>query len=423
MKKRTDNRGRELWNGEYQRSDGKYEFRYTDAKGNKRSAYSWTLKQTDRPPKGKKISLCLRELEAQILKDRQDGIDTYTAKGKTLNDFFDRHIVDRQIKDSTRNNYKYMYQKFVRNSLGLRPLESIRYTDIRSFYNSLINEKGFKPSSMEIIHTILHPIFTAAVRDGYIRLNPSDGVMTEIRGRHDWEKTKRYALTCEQQSAFVDFVSNSKTYRHWLPIFTLLLGTGCRIGEILGLRWQDCDFTAGIIQVNHILMYRPNEEGKCVFSISSPKTKNSIREIPMFAEVKKALLAERQRQMKKGFNNTVVDGYSGFIFTNRYGSVYSPASINRAIKRILKEYNTIEEASAAKAKRPPLFLPDFSAHILRHTFCTRLCENTSDKNTVKMIQEIMGHSSISITYDVYTDLTREKKMEAFEELQGKLRIS
>lgn len=421
--KRIDNKKRELWTGEYQRSDGKYEYRYVDAKGIKRSVYSWTLKPTDKPPKGKEKGPCLRELEAQIAKDRQDGIDTFTAKKKTLNEFFDVHIKDRQVKDSTRSNYKYMYKRFVWDDLGQRPLTSIKYTDIRRFYNSLINEKGLKPSSMEIIHTILSPIFTGAVRDGYMRLNPTDGVMTEIKNRHDWEKIKRLALTCEQQKAFVEYVSLSDTYRHWLPMFTLFLGTGCRVGEILGLRWQDCSFDDGIIRIDHTLIYRINDDGECGYRITSPKTKKSIREIPMFAEVKEALEQEYLRQMKNGFNQAVIDGYSGFIFMNRYGSVLSPASVNRAIKRICKEYNVQEISRAQQEGRNPILLPEFSAHHLRHTFCTRLCENTSDKNTMKMIQEIMGHSSISITYDIYTDLTREKKQEAFAELQGKLRIA
>ena len=87
--------------------------------------------------------------------------------------------------------------------------------------------KGFKPDSMEIINTILHSVFTLAVRDGYIRSNPTDGVMAEIRKSHNWEKPKRHALT--EQEAFIDVISNSDIYRHWLPLFfrtiQILLGT------------------------------------------------------------------------------------------------------------------------------------------------------------------------------------------------------
>jgi len=315
-----------------------------------------------------------------------------------------------------------MYRKYVSGALGKRALKSIKYSDVKKFYNSLIREKGFKPNSMEIIHTILHPIFTVAVRDGYIRTNPTEGVMAEIKKSHDWEKPKRHALTEEEQEAFVKYLYSEKDCERWRALFTVLLGTGCRVGEVVGLRWEDCDFKENIISINHNLIYRPQDNGHVEFHITTPKTKTGVREIPMFSEVRKALLEERIRQMREGFNQTVVDGYSGFIFATRLGGVQSAHNINRAIVRIRRDYNQKETEQAKKEKREPLLLPHFSVHNLRHTFCTRLCENTSDKNTLKMIQEIMGHKDISTTLDIYTDLTRKKKQEAFEELQGKIKI-
>lgn len=420
-KDRRDNKNRSLWNGEYQKSDGRYEYRYTDSKGVNRSVYSWTLTQTDKPPKGKKSEMCLREMEKQIERDREDEIDTYTAQRTTLNTFFDNYIANKQeLKDSTRVNYKYMYTKYVSDTLGKRTLTSIRYSDIKKFYNSLIREKGFKPNSMEIIHTILHPIFTAAVRDGFIRLNPTDGAMAEIKKSHDWEKPKRHALTEEQQKAFMDYLNDSEQYSSWRTLFTVLLFTGCRVGEIIGLRWQDCDFGEGTISINHNLIYRPQDDGRCEYHITTPKTKAGVRTIPMFKSVRNALNAERLQQMREGFNTTVIDGYSGFIFKNRFGNVQSPHNINRAIERICRDYNAEEEEKANKEHRTPILLPHFSVHNLRHTFCTRMCENTSDKLTLKTIQEIMGHSDISTTLDIYTDITLKHKQEAFEDLESKI---
>ena len=150
-----------------------------------------------------------------------------------------------------------------------------------------------------------------------------------------------------------------------------------------------------------------------------PKTKSGTREVPMFTAVKKALLEERLRQMREGFNQTVVDGYSGFIFSNRYGSVMSAHNINRAIERIIKDYNIEETELAKKQKRTPSLLPHFSVHNLRHTFCTRFCENEMN---LKIIQEIMGHADISTTMDIYNEATREKKQESFANLEGKVKI-
>lgn len=77
--------------------------------------------------------------------------------------------------------------------------------------------------------------------------------MNEIKRTHNWEKPKRKALTEAQQSAFISYVSSSPTYRHWLSVFTVLLGTGCRIGEVVGLRWQDCDFRRELYPLTTIL--------------------------------------------------------------------------------------------------------------------------------------------------------------------------
>lgn len=421
MAERRDTKNRLLGKGEYQKSDGRYMYRYVDSKGNSRFVYSWTLTQTDRPPKGKHSEKCLRELEKEIAKDLQDEIDSFKAKKMTLNAFYEDYIEQKQeLKTSTRTNYKYMYKKYVWDSIGRRKLPEIKYSDIKKFYNHLIREVGFKPNSMETIHTILHPIFATAVRDGYIRVNPTDGVMAEIKKSNDWEKPKRHALSVSEQEAFVEFTKSHSVYSHWLPLFTVLLGTGCRVGEIVGLTWDDCDFKNGIININHSLIYRPDEyTGKSGFYISTPKTKAGEREIPMFEAVRKALLNERMRQMREGFNQTVIDGYSGFIFSNRFNGVLSPHNINRAIERITRDYNVEESELAARQNREPLLLPHFSVHNLRHTFCTRMCENESN---IKVIQEIMGHSDISTTMDVYNEATRDKKKESFASLEGKMKI-
>ncbi len=418
--KRKDDRGRLLRQGESQRKDGKYEFKYTDAKGERHSAYSWKLVDTDKVPNGKKCEKSLREIEKQIRRDLEDGVESFSAYRTSLNRFFDDYIETKyELKESTKSNYIYMYDMHIRDGLGIKSIAKIKYSDIKKFYISLIRDKGFKPHSMEIIHTILHPVFTVAVRDGVIRLNPTDGVMSEIKRSHDWETPKRHALTIEQQKAFIDYVSNSR-YRHWLPLFTVMLGTGGRVGEIVGLRWQDCDFEEGIIHIDHSLIYRRYHKEKCAFHITTPKTKAGTRIVPMLSEVRHALLEERLKQMKHGFNKKVVDGYSGFIFSNRYGETLSPHCVNRAIWRVIADYNKDETALAKKEHREPILLPHFSAHNLRHTFCTRFCENERD---LKIIQEIMGHADITTTMNIYNEATKDRKKASFANLEGKIKVS
>lgn len=100
-------------------------------------------------------------------------------------------------------------------------------------------------------------------------------------------------------------------------------------------------------------------------------------------------------------------------------NVPNPQSVNRAIKRIIADYNATEEVAAKKQHREAVLLPDFSAHHLRHTFCTRLCENETN---LKVIQSVMGHKDIQTTMDVYAEATEQKKQESFERLAAKLDI-
>lgn len=126
----------------------------------------------------------------------------------------------------------------------------------------------------------------------------------------------------------------------------------------------------------------------------------------MLKQVKDALFQERRKQMTEGFNQSEIDGYKGFIFKNRFDTVYRPQTINRAIKRIIRDINAEEKVKAKQMHREPLIIRDFSAHNLRHTFCTRFCENETN---LKVIQEIMGHSDISVTMNIYAEATKDKK--------------
>lgn len=420
--KRRDSKGRVLRNSESQRPDGKYEFKYTDALGKRRSTYSWKLVATDKLPPGKRPCDALRDIEKRLARDIDDGIDARKAYKTTLNDYYEEYIATKyELKSTTRANYQYMYQKFVSNHIGSMKLVDIKYSDIKKFYIHLIKDLGLKPNTIENIHTLLHPVFAIAVRDGIVRVNPTDGALAEIKRSHNWETPKRHALTEQQQIRFVEFVSHSATYKRWMTLFTVMLGTGARIGEVSGLRWEDCDFDSNIIEINHNLVYKAPEFGQASESrITTPKTRAGVRIIPMFSEVKKALLVEYERQKIDGFNPLVIEGYTNFIFYNRFGQPLHGHAVNKVIDRIIKEANDEEVEQAQNEGREPVLLPHFSCHNLRHTFCTRLCEHEPN---IKVVQEIMGHKNIETTMDVYNEATKEKKIETFATLDGAFKIS
>lgn len=405
---RKDLRGRALRKGEVQRaSDNRYMYTYTDPLGRRKFIYANDL-------------ATLREKEKQLMKDQLDGLDLYVAGKATINDTFDRYMSTKyDLRETTRSNYLYVWDHFIRDTFGKKKIAETKYSDILQFYLYLLNEADIALGTLDSIHCLLHPTFQLAVRDEIIRKNPSDGVIKEIGKRAGKSRGVRHALTIEQQKAFMDYIANHPVYYHWWPLFTVLLGTGCRIGEAIGLRWDDLDFENRVISINHSLVYYPIGDSRTsVLRVSKPKTAAGIRTIPMLDIVYDAFQMEREEQEETGANETEIDGMKGFVFVNRNGSAPNPQAINRTIKRIISSYNAEEIIKAKKQRREPVILPDFSCHHLRHTFCTRLCENETN---LKVIQSIMGHRNIETTMDIYAEATEQKKQESFENL-SKLNI-
>lgn len=405
---RKDKDGYALYTGECQRSDGRYSYDYTDNEKKRHYIYATSL-------------LKLREKENKLLEELAYDLDAAEVKKMTLNTLFDRYISQKfNIKDTTKSKYIYDYNKYVRNGFGRRKIKEIKYSDVKKFYYSLIREEGLSCSMVESIHTLLHPAFRLAIRDQLLRLNPTDDVLTEMKKGKSWKKGKRIALTAPQQKALMKYLYETRTHLGWYPVITALVGTGMRISECVGLRWQDIDFDNGMISVNHALIDRPIDgTNRCVKHIDVPKTEAGTRTIPLFDEVREAFIMEYQFQRCLGFCNETVDGYSGFVFCTNTHKTYTQAAINRAIHRIIEEYNIQESKIAAEEDREAVIVPDISAHNLRHTFCTRLCEVETN---LKVIQDIMGHADADTTFEIYAEVHPEKRKEVLSNLQGKIII-
>lgn len=420
--KRKDSKGRNLRNGEVQRPDGMYMFRYTDPSGKRRTVYSWKLVRTDVVPDGKRCKTALRDMEKEIQRDLDDEIRSADANAMTVNDLFRSFMELRtDLKETTRCNYRNLYDKHVRDGLGHRKLKTVKFTDIQKLYIYLTQELKLKTSTVQSIHSILYQMFEGAVMDDIIRTNPSANVLKSLRKMFASEQEKRHALTEEEQARFIDYVYQSRVYKRWGTLFTVLLGTGMRIGEALGLRWCDCDFEKNTIAITHTLLYKESEAGTGYeYRISEPKTKAGLRTIPMFADVKNALKREQEKKRQPNHEPFVVDGYTDFIFLNNNGKVFTPGAVFETIQNITSAYNREEYFLAEREEREPCYLPKFSAHTLRHTFCTRLCENEPN---IKVVQDVMGHRNIRTTMDVYNEATEVKKQASFQSLEGKIKLA
>ena len=317
--KRKDSKGRILKDGESIMPDGRYRYQYVDAYGKRKAIYSWKLVPTDKIPDGKRSDLSLREKIKQVQKDVSDGIRIDNQK--TVNDIFDLWIsLKRNLKDNTKQNYIYMYQQFVTPDFGKKKISKLVKSDVRRFYNMLVDERGLKINTLDSIHTVLHPVLELAVEDGYLRNNPSDNVLREIKQSHNYDTEKKKALTVEEQNLFFNYLRNNEIYGHWYPIFAVMIGTGLRVGEVTGLRWCDVDLKNGTISVNHTLVYYQHRDEKgCYFSVNTPKTKAGMRTVPILDSVKHAFLEEKKWRMANGIRcNVSVDGYTDFVFVNRF---------------------------------------------------------------------------------------------------------
>lgn len=409
VKRRKDSRKRVLKEGEYQRANGTFEYKWRDKKGKRHSVYAKTLEE-------------LREKEIDVLRNALDGIRT-DKNDLTINNLYDLWVqLKRGLKDNTFANYKYMYTQFVQSDFGNSKIGELKRTDVRAFYNHLADEQHLKTATIDNIHTVLHQVLELGVEDNYLRYNPSDNALRELKKAHNHDSEKRKALTLPEQELFETFLKRKGQYNRWYPIFTVMLWTGLRVGEITGLRWCDIDMEDEIISVNHTLVfYKKGEKQGCTFAINTPKTEAGKRTIPMLPKVKEAFMLEKQYQEEWGIScRAVIDGYTDFIFINRFGDVQHQGTLNKALRRIIRDCNywVLDQN-----KKDPVTLPHFSNHSLRHTFTTRMCEAGVN---IKAMQDILGHADAETTMNIYAEATKDLKraeLMSFEDYFNKQKSS
>ena len=223
--RRKDKRRMVLRKGESQRKDGSYDYRWTTRDGKRHSIYAKTLEE-------------LREKEEEVANDQYEGIRV-EGKTVTVNDIFEMWCnLKRGLKDNTFQNYKYTYNLHVKPVFGRLLIKNVRKSDVKRFYNSLADDKNLSVNTIDGVHTVLHQVFDLALDDNYIRSNPCDNVLRELKQSHVFKIEKRRGLTRQEQDLFLKLTEND--IYHDLYLFMLL--TGIRIGELSALTWEDIDF-------------------------------------------------------------------------------------------------------------------------------------------------------------------------------------
>lgn len=389
--KRKDKKGRTLRVGESQRKDLSYEYRYTDLLGKRHSIYSWRLLPSDKTPVGKKDTKSLREKENEIQLMLSQGMTGFGTE-ITLNDMFEYYISNkkhkgRNLTENTISNYRAMYTKNVKDSiLGNMKISDIKKANIVFFYEGL-QEKGISFGTISFFQKLLSSVFNMALDNELIKSNPTKRAMDSVSGSHK----QKEALTKSQQEGLLSYLHKYDRDMYRKVVF--LLGTMCRVSEFAGLTWDDIDMKNRIITIDHQLQYKKYDSEKQAYHIT-PTKNTHIRKIPMSEDVYGVLCELHQYYfiMKK---DHCVDGKKDFVFLTKTGCLENVSSFNWELKKAVERYNETAEYK----------IDSISAHVLRHTGCTRDAEDGMD---IKVLQYLMGHSNTQITNNVYNHVNEER---------------
>lgn len=378
--KRKDNKGRILHNGESQRKDGRYSYKYLDLFGKQRFIYSWRLTEVD-PQRGKKKEISLREKEKQILKDLEDEIDVVGKDIKVI-DLVERYVVQkRNVKYTTQLCYKVVINLIKKYPFSMKKITNVKKSDVKLWLCQLKAE-GYSYNTIGNVRKVLRPAFEMAVEDDLIKRNPFQINICDIIEN---DTKKREALNAEDEQRFIQYAKEYSCFNKtdYFNDIVILLNTGLRISELCGLTIKDLDFENRIIHINKQLQRKKNME----YMVSTLKTKNSYRDLPMTDIVYRALQNVIKNRRECIYNE--IDGYKGFIFIDYYGKPKVSSHYHNYFKCLLDSYN--------KANEKPL--PKITPHVLRHTYCTKMVYKGMNP---KVLQYLMGHSDINITLNLYT---------------------
>ena len=378
MNKRRDNKNRILRNGESQRSDGRYAYKYTDKSGKIQFIYSWKLTATDTTPKGKRDCISLREKEKEIQKNILDGIDTACKKITVCELYAKQNSLKQNVKLNTIKSRNYLMTILENDPLGAMSIDKVKQSDAKEWAVRM-HEKGYAYRTINNYKRSLKASFYIAIEDDLVRKNPFNFALNTVLN-DDTEPKK--ALTAEQAESLVSFARSDSSYSRYADEIIILLGSGLRISELCGLTKSDIDFEKKLISVDHQIL----KDATQGYYISTPKTKNGIRQIPMSEKVFEAL----ERSVTNCQAQPVfVDGYKDFLFLSQKGTPKTACDYNSMLKNLVIKYNKHHDKE----------LPNITPHTLRHTFCTSMANAGMNP---KALQYIMGHSNISMTLDYYT---------------------
>lgn len=327
---------------------------------------------------------------ASVLRDRDMGLFTEPSK-QTLNQYLDQWLAEvarRRVRERTYWDYEGLLKRYVRPVLGERRLSQLTPLEVQKLYNGMV-EVGLSARTVRYVHAVLHSALDQAVKWSMIPRNVTDLVQLPQQ-----KKREMRALSPEEAKRFLDAAKGTR----WEALFSLMLTTGLRPGEALGLKWQDVDFKNGRLYVQRALARVKNQGG---WRLEEPKTAKSRRVIPLPKNVLQDLKAHRKRQLEEKLKATDYTDH-GFVFAVSNGEP-------------LSERNLIREYFKPLLRKAGL--PDIRLYDLRHTCATLLL--AAGENP-KIVSERLGHASVTLTLDTYSHCLPDMQAAATKKLEGLL---
>ena len=387
FKRRKDSNGHVLRDGESERSDGRYQFRYLDLSNTRRTIYASTLAE-------------LREKERNIPTDNLCDQDDSPQAACTVSDLLHRYADQKRnsIRRSTWSTYSYCIKLVTDRPFGTHPISSIKRIDAKHCLLTLKND-GLSSGTVHAVYVVLRGAFELALDDEMLTTNPFAFAFGSVIKN---DASNKDALLPHQQAAFLNCLIEAPTQYPVYDWAVVLLGTGLRISEFCGLTIHDIDFKRHCIRVDHQLSY-DRESHVCV--VTPTKARASNRLVPMSDDVERSIhhLISMMPETKRVSVGSVTD----FIACNTQQGLLTEQIVYTIFRRAVARYNASHMDQ----------LPNITPHILRHTFCSNMAQAGMG---VKNLQYIMGHATSKMTLDRYTHTTESTAMSDFYNVQSTL---
>jgi integrase len=331
----------------------------------------------------------------KALRERQQG--TFVAPHKlTLGEWLDTWLWEYKqptLRPLSFDHYETVIRRYLKPALGHIPLQDLRPEQVQSYYNEQV-QYGFEASTLRHHHVALSQALALAETHALVARNVARQAAPP-RLTHK----ERHTLTVDEVTTrLLPALKSHRLYAAFLVFFT----TGLRRGEVAGLRWQDIDGQAAVLHIRQALVRTKNHAiGRTELVKQEPKTAYSRRTIPLLDICQAALRHHRAQQAEEKLQ--LGPGYTdqGLVFCRANGAPIDPGTLDRVFRLALKRAG----------------VPAIRLHDARHTFATWMLEQGVSP---KVVQTMLGHSSIKITMDLYSHVSLDLERQAAATLNAAL---